>query len=159
MELIVKPHQISSIKKERIYSFAKERDYYQLNRNLTAGYIFSVGGEIQINDEDGLFVIISSSLICINQIELNLPCSLFFTEPPSIAFTPNAEGIVVQVNSYGNLLGKELVDKDVVIDELKRIVDVCQVQIEHVGIVREDMLDLIDDMNPDFKGVLKLNGR
>lgn len=65
----------------------------------------------------------------------------------------------MQVNSYGNLLGKELVDKDVVIDELKRIVDVCQVQIEHVGIVREDMLDLIDDMNPDFKGVLKLNGR
>ncbi len=158
MEFSVEPSALNPWRLERVKSFIEQMDFYSLNRQFTAKYKIELGKLDPLIDEDGIFIIFSSVLICISKIYSRIPCALHLTDsPPTLIFRPVSDSnVVIQIDSYGNLLGDEIMSMEETIDILKRAACVCRNAIRDIHVEEEDLSRIVSIMNPGFDDLLSV---
>ncbi len=142
-----------------LVTWIDDKDFYELNRSFRASYKIRLGDKYVLDDEDGVFVIISAILVCLYKISRNQDCNLVMSDsPPNISFKTilNSSELRVELNSYGKVIYEEVVNRSCVVLKLREQADRCiSSVIRSASITNCDLYELLDLMNPNFSGKLQ----
>ena len=158
MDFLISTYRPSNKTRSDLVTWIRQKDFYNINKSLRAFYRIVLKSGDVLEDEDGLFVILSAILICLHKLDAGKNCSLVMSDsPPTLSFKVLDDSqIMVQLNSYGTVNYEEKFERNDVEALLREKRDECVSAVKSSTDLQDpDLEDLLYAMNPDFLGKLQ----